>query len=86
MQHGKVARADLEHRQVARRIRADQFRGVHTAGGEFDLDIFCPIHHVMIGKYVPIGPDNHARSERVFHLRAAAMAARRCAAAEKFAE
>ena len=54
---------DPHHRQVARRIAADQRAGQRAPVGQVDLDPIGVGHHVVIGQHVAVGADDHTRSE-----------------------
>ena len=61
---GEVVRVDLQHRKIARRIRADQLRVDAAPIGELDRDVFRSVDHVVIGQDVAVGAYDDAGAER----------------------
>ncbi|MEJ0069856.1 MAG: hypothetical protein WDO24_15300 [Pseudomonadota bacterium] len=69
--HRRAADIDLEHRQIGLVVRAHQFGLELAAVGEHDPDLVGILDHMVVGHDQPVGPDDHARAERVLDLVAA---------------
>ena len=59
----QVGAVDLQHRQVARLVGADDLRLEGAAVGQFDADLLGAVDHVVVGEDVAVRPDDDAGAE-----------------------
>jgi len=59
----QVPQADLQHRQVAFGVRADQFRGGPAPVAQAYLDRVGGLDHVVVGEDRAVGAHDHARAQ-----------------------
>src|SRR6185436_15279781 len=66
----KIGRLDLQERQVARLVGANQLRLEAATVGEFDADVVGGVDHVVVRENVAVAGNDHAGSQSALTERA----------------
>src|SRR5581483_6192824 len=61
--HGQLRGADLQHREIAGFIGSHDFRLEVPPIHQIDADLLSAVNDVIVRQYVPVFPNDHARTE-----------------------